>query len=69
MKKKIVLVMTLVLSLALCACLKTVNSNDAQTSQALRTVQYCYGYDVELPQEMKSISTNYQSATQIMLML
>lgn len=69
MKKKIVLVMTLVLSLALCACQKTDNSNDAQTSQALRTVQDCYGYDVELPQEMKSISTNYQSATQIMLML
>lgn len=36
---------------------------------AVRTVIDCYGYEVSLPENLTSISTNYQSATQIMLML
>ncbi len=34
-----------------------------------RTQTDCYDYEISLPESLSSISTNYQSATQIMLML
>ena len=46
---------------------ETVVFEEVQSEE--RVVTDCYGYEINVPVELKSISTNYQSATQIMLML
>lgn len=69
MKKRFIAIITIVLSIILCACQATENDHSKQTEHSTRTVQDCYGYTINIPNEITSISTNYQSATQIMLML
>lgn len=67
--KKIKISFLIILTvLFLVSCGKIHEINNKQEAN-MRTVTDCYDYNIELPKKINSISTNYQSATQIMLML
>lgn len=68
MKKFKLTILIVVSVLLLVSCGKNFENNNTQEAN-MRTVTDCYDYSVDIPNEIDSISTNYQSATQIMLML
>ena len=69
MKNRISFVVILILMLTLCACQASENTDNKLETEETRKIQDCYGFEIDVPLELTSISTNYQSATQIMLML